>query len=327
MPGSFVTLPPDSTPISDVDEEIFLLYTSLNRARTKLTGPDGHRGLGHVDSRKDILTINIGLSEDATETSKDKQPCVAPKQKRPKEKKSIDIEIEIAQDKTALRSRKGDTGSVVWRASVDFCRAVLHQHFFPSRSAVFDYSTLSECNCLELGAGTGLLGIALSPLFRTYTASDIAALLPLIRKNVTLNPHPKYGAVRSQSMNLSVEELDWLTLASLPPGPARTRYCPSPRVGPSSTPNKDDIWDLILAVDCIYHPSLLRPLVDTIETLSTTGRTWVFVVVELRQEDVIREFLNLWLTLGGWVITRTEGLLDENYAIWAGHRIPLAPTM
>ncbi|KAI6167395.1 hypothetical protein EDD17DRAFT_1540633 [Pisolithus thermaeus] len=293
-------------------------------------------------------SINLGLSEDATETLQ--QSRIAPKQKRPKEKKSIEIEIEIAQDKTALRSRRGDTGSVVWRArfvvflfevagrtpvyeitqtwaSIEFCRAVLHQYFFPSGSAVFDYSRLSECNCLELGAGTGLLGIALSPLFRAYTTTDIAALLPLIRKNMTLNPQPKYGVVGSQCMNLTVEELDWLTLASLPPGPTRTRYCPSPRVGVSSTPDKDDIWDLILAVDCIYHPSLLRPLVDTIEALSTPGRTWAFVVVELRQEDVIREFLNLWLTLEGWVITRTEGLLDENYAVWAGHRIPPEPTV
>ncbi|KAI6119214.1 hypothetical protein EDD16DRAFT_1555119 [Pisolithus croceorrhizus] len=328
MPGPFITLPPDATLISDVDEEIFLLYTGLNRVRTKLTGPDGYRGLGHVDSRKDVLTINLGsLSEDATEMSKDQRSRISPKQKRPKEKKSIEIEIEIAQDKTALRSRRGDTGSVVWRASVEFCRAVLHQYFFPSGSVVFDYSRLSECNCLELGAGTGLLGIALSPLFRAYTATDIAALLPLIRKNMTLNPRPKYGAVGSQCMNLTVEELDWLTLASLPPGPTRIRYCPSPRVGASSMPNKDDIWDLILAVDCIYHPSLLRPLVDTIEALSTPGRTWAFVVVELRQEDVIREFLNLWLTLEGWVITRMEGLLDENYAVWAGHRIPPVPTM
>ncbi|KAI6044367.1 hypothetical protein EDC04DRAFT_2877704 [Pisolithus marmoratus] len=301
MPGPFVRLPSDATPITDADEEIFLVYTGLNRARTKLTGPDGYHGLGHVDSRKDVLTIRFELSEDATETQ---QPCIPQpksKQKRLTEKQSIDIEIDIAQDKTALRSRKGDAGSVVWRASVEFCRAVLH-------SGVF-YRTCSP------HAGTGLLGIALSPLFRAYTATDIPALLPLIRKNVAVKP----------PMNLSVEELDWLTLTSLPPGPTRTRYCPYPRA--NSTPSEVDVWDLILVVDCIYHPSLLRPLVETIETLSHPGRTWVFVVVELRQEDVIREFLNLWLTAGDWVITRIDGFLDENYAVWAGHRSPPASTM
>ncbi|KAI6010774.1 hypothetical protein F5J12DRAFT_821664 [Pisolithus orientalis] len=326
--SSFITLPPGATPIVDADEEVFLLYTSLNRACTKLTGPDGYRGLGHVDSRKDTLTIHLGLFEDATEMSKDQQLCnisQSPKSKQKRSKKSIDIEIEIAQDKTALRSRRGDTGSVVWRASVEFCRTVLHQYFFPSGSTIFDYRRLSECNCLELGAGTGLLGIALSPLFRAYTATDIAALLPLIRKNVTLNSRPNYGAVGSQCTDLIVEELDWLTLASLPSGPSRIRYCPLP--GPSSTLNKDNTWDLILAADCIYHPSLLRPFVDTIEALATPGRTWVIVVVELRQEDVIREFLNLWLTLGNWEITRVEGFLDENYAIWAGHRNSPTPTV
>lgn len=199
--------------------------------------------------------------------------------------------------------------------SVEFARVFLQQYYFPSADAVFDHSKLAECHCLELGSGTGLLSVVLSPLFCSYTATDIPALLPLIRKNVSLNFDWDKG-VQSQRTNLSVEELDWLTLSSLSPGLPRTRYCPLP-----VTSESNDAWDLVLVVDCIYHPSLISPLVDTIGAVSTPGRTWVLVVVELRQEDVVREFLDLWLKhdVGNWSITRMD-LLDENYAVWAGHR-------
>ncbi|KIM62495.1 hypothetical protein SCLCIDRAFT_119592 [Scleroderma citrinum Foug A] len=327
MTSSFLELrlPPGASAITDVDEEIFLLYTALNRANTKpLTGPDGYRGLGHVDSRKDMLTIQFTLTaptEDASCTgiSEQKQSHKSSTRKQVKKRKSPmvrSVEIEIAQDKTALRSRKGDTGSVVWRASVEFARAFLQQYYFPSADAVFDHSKLAECHCLELGSGTGLLGVVLSPLFCSYTATDIAALLPLIRKNVSQNFDRDNSGARSQKTNLSVEELDWLTLSSLSPGLPRARYCPRP-----VTSESNDAWDLVLVVDCIYHPSLLSPLVDTIGAVSTPGRTWVLVVVELRQEDVVREFLDLWLKhdVGNWSIARID-LLDENYAVWAGHR-------
>jgi len=142
MTSSFqLRLPPGSSAITDVDEEvmkriyqkwkafqlpqIFLLYTALNRANTKsLTGPDGYRGLGYVDSKKDMLTIQFTLTaptENASCTgiSGQKQSHKSSTKKQVKKRKSPtvrSIEIEIAQDKTALRSRKGDTGSVVWRA-------------------------------------------------------------------------------------------------------------------------------------------------------------------------------------------------------------------
>lgn len=322
-----IEFPPGSVPVTDVDEEIFLLYTALNQGGTELTGPDGHRGLGFIDSRQDTLSIKFELAapirhESSTGTSENKrsfQPRKARQQKKEINLTKV-IEIGIFQDKTALRSRKGDTGSVVWRASVEFARAVLQQCYFPSDSSVFSRSRLGECHCLELGSGTGLLGIALSPLFRTYTVTDIAPLLPLVQKNIVLNVGREGAQPASKGTNLSVEELDWATLSSLPPGRLRKRYCPIPSVDTNSTSGTDGIWDVVLLVDCIYHPSLLPPLVETIEAVSTPQRTWVFVVVELRQEDVVREFLNLWLSSGArnWNVTRIEGILDTNYAVWAG---------
>lgn len=82
------------------------------------------RGLGHVDSRKDMLTVRLEyqLSRQTDDTSKS-IPTGSVKRRRHSKKaqkagqildKSVDISL--AQDKTALHSRKGDTGSVLWKA-------------------------------------------------------------------------------------------------------------------------------------------------------------------------------------------------------------------
>lgn len=81
----------------------------------------------------------------------------------------------------------------------------------------------------------------------------------------------------------------------------------------------EDPIDILLIVDSIYHPSLLPPLVETIDYLSTPGQTAVIVVSELRSEDVIREFLELWLSIPGWAIRRhsSAGFCGP-YAMWIG---------
>ena len=161
-----------------------------------------------------------------------------------------------------------------------------------------------------------MLSIALSAFAKSYTATDIAPLLSLIRKNVALNfAGWTQNANLSEGLpgsNISVEELDWETLLSLPPA-GRSRYYPT-----SPEPNHE--WDIVLVVDCIYHPSLLPALVETIDTVSTAGKTWALVIVELRQEDVLREFLESWLNKGSWGLFRMDGLLDLPYVIWAGQK-------
>ena len=168
-------------------------------------------------------------------------------------------------------------------------------------------------------SGTGLLSIALSPLVAHYAATDIQDLLPLIRKNLVLN-FPGWPHVPSKQgigHNISVEELDWETLHSTPPS-RRAQLFPPP-----SAP-----WDLVLIVDCIYHPALLPSLLATIDYIATSVLTTVVVAVELRAEDVIRDFLEQWLSLGGgeWEVWRvgndkvTEGILaiDKPYVMWVG---------
>ncbi|KAJ6518770.1 putative methyltransferase-domain-containing protein [Mycena sanguinolenta] len=307
MQKGLIRLPPGSEQVVDADEEVFILYS------TKSASSNEPRGLGYLDSRTDILTLEFEL----------KAPLASDagisKAKRNTKIRDRIVEVQLAQDKTALRSRIGDTGSVVWRASIDFAQMVLQQHHVNSPVSLFD-ERLKDANVLELGSGTGLLSIALSPLVGHYTATDMTPLVPLIRKNLSLNfpGWPNQGVpALGVGGNISVDDLNWETLHSTPPR-RRAELFPPPAAP----------FDLVLLVDCIYHPSLLPPLLATIEHMSTRGQTAVLVLMELRAEDVTREFLAGWLALSGgaWEIWRidTDGdaMLGKGhpYAMWVGWR-------
>ena len=157
-----------------------------------------------------------------------------------------------------------------------------------------------------------------------YTLTDVDALVPLIQKNVAHNLNlpsiprstvagrrPAHGggypASRGEDTNIVVEALDWEILCGASPALRRASFHYPP-------------IDLLLVVDCIYHPSLLPALLATIDHLGTPGMTTVLVVVELRAEDVVREFLTGWLSLsnGAWQIWSVTDVMDGPYAVWVG---------
>ena len=111
----------------------------------------------------------------------------------------------------------------------------------------------------------------------------------------------------TSTSNIVVQDLDWTTLQSTPLALRQKAF------------SFEDI-DILLMVDCVYYPSLVSPLVDAMRYLTTPGKTTVVVVVELRAEDVVREFLEAWLQSDpGWQIWSVgEQKLDSMYALWVG---------
>ncbi|EIN09403.1 hypothetical protein PUNSTDRAFT_119912 [Punctularia strigosozonata HHB-11173 SS5] len=312
--ASCVQLPPGAVRVVDADEEVFLLYSVL-ASRPQADGSTAFRGLGSVDSRQDTLNVHLEydvatesdgvVSESATSRRKSRR-----KAKSQPEGSRMALDIVLAQDKTALRSRKGDTGSVLWRASVDFAQYVLRQRYGRPETPLIDPDKLQDSHVLELGAGTGLLALAFGSLVRHYTVTDIESLMDLIRKNLMLN------STNIPVHNISTESLDWLALQSTPLE-SRCRLFPAPEAGPP---------DLVLVVDCIYHPSLLPALICTLEHLCSGGSP-ALIVAELRAEDVVREFLQLWLRSGQWEIWSLSSgyeIRDEKrpmgieYVLWLG---------
>lgn len=95
---------------------MFFLYTDLQKGTSDGGTSQGCRGLGHVDSLNDTITVRFELAVDPLHS--DLAVKKSKVTKRHKNGRSPDrvVEIELIQDKTALRSRKGDTGSVLWMA-------------------------------------------------------------------------------------------------------------------------------------------------------------------------------------------------------------------
>lgn len=144
-----------------------------------------------------------------------------------------------------------------------------------------------------------------------YRCTDLPELVPLIRKNIQLNPHLDNG-------HLTVEALDWVNVLNCP---LHSRH----RIFPTQGANERGP-NLILAVDCIYNPSLIPPLLATIDHFATPLRTKCLVAMELRDEDVVREFLTQWMSLDGWHIQRLDrteekAFLDERFVVWVGSKV------
>ncbi|PFH51026.1 hypothetical protein AMATHDRAFT_3417 [Amanita thiersii Skay4041] len=312
-------LPTDSERVTDEDEEVFLIYSNLLSTSSSAGETTGFRGLGHVDSQKDLLDINFEITLPALSLRETGKSASRRARGGHKGRTKV-ISIMLAQDKTALRTRKGDTGSVLWKASIDFAQLILHQIHTSPTSSLFDPQKLKQQRILELGSGTGLLSILLSPYVAHYTATDVPDLIPLIRKSLALNFH-SWGSRRTDGVdstlplpgsNITVHPFDWITLSTTP---SHLRHKLTSFLDPP---------DLILVIDCIYHPSLLPPLVTAIHHLAIPDHTLVFILVELRAEDVIREFLRLWLATPGWRIWRMGGgVFDAPYIAWVGQRSAL----
>ena len=208
IPAGPISLPTDATFVSDADEEIFLLYTRLAALKPPDSGDTGHfHGLGSENSKEDSLLVRIELEplpgSTAVATS---EPSLASNSekldnrgagRRNREKKKresrgsqsrshasigrgkelrepVVLEYRLFQDITALRSRSGDTGSVLWKTrfvshpvlwvttlinydfSIEFLSLVLRQLHFPepTQPALFHYEKLRQAHILELGCAS-----------------------------------------------------------------------------------------------------------------------------------------------------------------------------
>lgn len=162
---------------------------------------------------------------------------------------------------------------------------------------------------LELGSGTGLLAVLLSPLCAEYTATDLLENLKLVERNLELNGShnpdrvssssgpalkspdgPSRSTVkrsrssqRTEATAIKLEEIDWVAISS-----NRIRAKGSSSLTPSHPTAAGEAYDLILAVDCIYNEHLIQPLVDTLTYYCPMGSNiTVWIVVELRSPDVV----------------------------------------
>ncbi|KAJ6654027.1 hypothetical protein lerEdw1_007536, partial [Lerista edwardsae] len=126
----------------------------------------------------------------------------------------------------------GGTGSVVWDAALVLAR-------FLEKSSEGGRLPLARRAVLELGAGTGLVGLMAACLGANVTVTDLEEVQDLLRMNIETNQHLITGSIQAKVLKWGEEVTDFL---------------PAP--------------DYILMADCIYYEESLEPLLKTLKDLA-----------------------------------------------------------
>ena len=151
----------------------------------------------------------------------------------------------------------GDVGHVVWDAAIALSKYIDTPHFTTT------HNTMNDKLVVELGAGTGLVGLIAAKLGATVYATDLEELVPLIRKNIDENTCSMKGSIKGVA-------LKWGAKGDV--------------LGLHRTP------DIILIADCVYYEESLHPLIETVRSLC--GRdTVVYVSYEDRETDLKVELM------------------------------------
>lgn len=135
-------------------------------------------------------------------------------------------------DGAAPTEQQRTTGALLWDASVVLARALTrHPPPLPKR----------PLRVLELGAGRGLVGLALAAYGHHVTLTEHPSVLHLLRQSVDANARVLQGH-------------GTIAVCALPWGdePAAARLGP---------------LDLVVCADCVYDTALVEPLIRTLRSL------------------------------------------------------------
>lgn len=168
-------------------------------------------------------------------------------------------QIELADDGPSVMVMQefcGTTGPQVWDAGIVLLR------FLATAPVAAVLAT--HPRVVELGSGTGVVGIAAAALGGKVTMTDLPEMLPLLRHNAFLNAE----LVTSARGSVSAVELRW---------------------GGSAIPAELADPELVLLSDCVFETAAATLLVRTLEQLCTQSNTTVLLANEQREHPKNRE--------------------------------------
>ena len=160
-------------------------------------------------------------------------------------------------------------GGSVWDGALTLCFLLGHpslQALLPSQSG------WRGQRVLELGAGTGVCGIAAAALGATSVllTDCLPCFSRLMRHNVAANGALLSGAV-------SVAEFEW---------GADIQPLLSSAAALSVEPDQPAAFDVLLASECVYDPRSFQPLLDTLDALTAVQpHTLLLLAYEKRKRS------------------------------------------
>jgi len=175
----------------------------------------------------------------------------------------FDFEFELMQD-----PKSNDLGTTVWDCSIVLCKWLENHR---NKRGIFQQKQMSGKRVLELGAGTGLLGLVLAKMGCHVTLTDLDAMVPLLQTNVDVNKI----RMKSQGFNYGsaqVKTLQWGNKEHIE--------------------SLSDSYAFIFGSDCIYEESVLPVLFETVLKCSSKKTVIVFAN-EKRNISIHERFIQL----------------------------------
>lgn len=189
-------------------------------------------------------------------------------------------ETVMVNQETFEHTKKNDhTGAVVWDDLIVLAKILEKTPTFINNKTV-----------IELGAGTGLLGLICSKLGAKVVITDQLNRLKQINENLNLNS--------TLNTSVSVIELDWKKIEEI-----------------------NSTYDVILLSGCIYHEDSVLPLVNTILKVSRKD-SLILLAVDFRYDvteetefssPVISLFFEISKSLGLNFINFNSDQYDKNF--------------
>ncbi|KAM6912147.1 protein N-lysine methyltransferase METTL21D [Xenentodon cancila] len=159
----------------------------------------------------------------------------------------------------------GDVGCVVWDAAIVLAKYLETTQFYEPCSGV---NAWSGRTVVEVGAGTGVVGLMAATLGAQVVVTDLEELQTLLRVNI----HENQDLISTGSITAKV--LKW--------GDDVSEFLPPPH--------------FVLMADCIYYEQSIVPLVESLKLLSGP-ETCIICCYEQRTEgvnpEVERQFFEL----------------------------------
>ncbi|KAF7665811.1 hypothetical protein LDENG_00130720 [Lucifuga dentata] len=149
---------------------------------------------------------------------------------------------------------KGDVGCVVWDAAIVLAKYLETKQFYNPSLGVNHWASRTV---LELGAGTGVVGLMAATLGAHVTVTDLEDLQTLLKVNIQHNQ----ALISSGSMSAKV--LKW--------GEDVSDFLPPPHY--------------VLMADCIYYEQSIVPLVESLKVLAGP-ETCIICCYEQRTEGI-----------------------------------------